>query len=101
MKDTVSLETRQEQNPLKRGWIWFWYNDTTRLLGVLLPSYFAVLLPLLLWLGLPAAYMRETVSLVYILVVAWAMIDNDYTNLNRIGLDAYRRPLNQNWKKNP
>jgi hypothetical protein len=82
-----------EKNRLKRAWIWFWFNDMTRFLLVLIPSYFALLIPILLYLGIQGEALRKALSLTYGLVLLWAMADNDYTKLKRIGLDVNRRPL--------
>lgn len=76
-----------------RAWIWFWYNNTTRCLVVLFPSYFVLIIPALLQLELSDEAFRRTLALVYFAVFAWAVRDNNYANLERIGLDVERRPL--------
>lgn len=82
-----------KKSTLRNAWVWFWYNDVTRCVVVLLPSYFLVLVPLLLWLGMPPEAMKPVLSLVYTTVLCWATIDNDYSKLEDIGLDVNRRPL--------
>lgn len=84
---------KQETNKLKRLWIWFWYNDFTRLFIIMLPSYFVILVPLLHIFGLPDEYMLDTILTIYMVVLMWAFCDNDYSNLHRIGLDEYRKKL--------
>jgi hypothetical protein len=74
-------------------WIWFWYSDATRLLLVLFPGHFLVLLPVMLWLHWSGAAIKGVLLGTYLLGIALAMADNDYENLRRIGLDPYRRPL--------
>lgn len=84
----LPLETRR----LVRAWIWFWYNDITRmcvLLGLHLPF---VLLGVYALFG-PGEYLRNVAIGAYLAVFMWAMVDNDYTQLERIGLDVYRKPL--------
>lgn len=82
-----------EKNPVKRAWIKFWYNSVTRFLVVLLPSYFIILVPALRYLGVPGETQRTIVTLVYLAVIGWAMMDNDYTQLQRIGRDHDGKPL--------
>ena len=96
MTATITIRGReviQETNPLKRFWIWFWYNTATRFLVILIPSYFVILIPLLLYLEVPEPYFRHILSGAYAGGFVWAMLDNDYSNLERIGLDVDRRPL--------
>ena len=78
---------------LRHGWIWFWYSDWTRFLVVLVPTYLVVLIPVLQYLGLEGELLRRVVIGIYLTVVCWAMLDNDYTRLEEIGLTAYRKPL--------
>jgi hypothetical protein len=84
---------KSETRWLVRAWIWFWYNNTTRFLVVLFPSYFVIVVPLLQFLGLEGEAFRRTLALVYLAVFAWAVKDNNYSNLERIGLNVDRRPL--------
>ena len=83
-----------EQNRLKRAWIWFWYNDTSRFLFVMFGGFTAIVATLLYLAG-AAEYtdFRYVISIIYIGFSAWAMVDNDYENLNRIGLTVYRKPI--------
>ena len=80
---------------LKKIWIWFWYNDITRLFVVIIPSYFIILIPCLMMLGLTAEIIKYMLCIVYVFVFSWAIIDNDYSNLRKIGKDEYRRPLKE------
>ena len=86
---------------LRHAWIWFWYSDWTRLFVVLLPSYFVIVLPMLYALGVQGETLRETAIALYLGVFGWAMLDNDYTRLEEIGLDAYRKPLAPSRKPSP
>ncbi|MNR71337.1 hypothetical protein D3C71_19520 [compost metagenome] len=90
-----SPHARPERRKLVRAWIWFWYNDLTRLLLVLSGGHLALTGPLLWLLGLREEALRTGVIAAYVVVVVWALLDNDYTNLHRIGLDTQRRPLKQ------
>ncbi len=91
MSDSIVL---QEHRKLVRAWIWFWYNDVTRLLGVMFGLHLVVVLPVLMALGLQGENLRHGVVGAYVFVLAWAFLDNDYSQLRRIGLDEYRKPLN-------
>ena len=81
-----------EKNKFKRAWIWFWYSDYTR---------FAVLfglpvIPVLLLFGCVfgvGEYLRVVATVTYMFIFAWALFDNDYSNLRRIGLDEFRRKI--------
>lgn len=84
---------KPEKRRFVRAWIWFWYNNATRLFVVLFPSYFIFLIPALQHVGLEDQTFRQTLSFVYLAVFGWAVLDNDYSNLERIGLDVERRPL--------
>ena len=83
---------RQETNKLKRGWIWFWYNDFTRF-GVLfgVPAL-CITIFCAYFFGI-GEYLRTIAAWAYVLFFGWAMFDNDYSNLRRIGLDEYRRKI--------
>ena len=80
-------------NRYQKAWIWFWYNDMTRIFLVLFPSYFVILIPLLLWFGVSGEMLGKTLGIVYLYIFAWAAIDSDYSKLEKIGLDVWRRPL--------
>ena len=75
-----------------RWWILFWYNNITRvclLLGI--PS---IVLCLISWYCFgPGEYLRGVALWSYGLLFAWALFDNDYSNLRKVGLDEYRRPF--------
>jgi len=87
------LQINSERSSFKRAWIWFWYNDVTRLLVVVFPSYFIFVIPLLQVLQVPADYFADILCTMYFVGLLWAMADNDYTNLYRIGLTPYRKKL--------
>ena len=84
-----------EKNKIKIAWIWLWYNDITRVFIVLIPTYFVVLIPFMLYIGVPENAFSNILSIVYVIVLVWGVCDNDYSNLRRIGLDEYRRPINR------
>ena len=74
---------------LYHAWIWFWYRDLTRMLFVLVPSYFIILIPFLYWIGVKEAdTFKGVLTACYILVFTLALIFNDYTNLEKIGRDV-------------
>ena len=84
---------RQETNKLVIAWIWFWYNDATRIcimLGVpIVPA-----LVVAYYIFCPGEYLRWVAATTYLLFFGWAGADNDYSNLRRIGLNEYRRKMN-------
>lgn len=75
------------------AWIWFWYNDITRISCVLLPLHFIFFIPFYLWIGVPDKSMPDALGVTYIIILMVAMFDNDYSNLRKIGLDEYRCKL--------
>ena len=81
-----------ETNKFKRAWIWFWYNDITRvciLMGLpVMPTVFAVGF----FFG-AGEYLRVVAMLTYALTFGWVMFDNDYSNLRRIGMNEYRKKI--------
>lgn len=84
--------TEQEKNKIIRAWIWFWYNDFTRvcvLLGVPIIPMIAFAFAIF---G-PGVYLRGVAITTYIVFFGWAFLDNDYSNLRRIGLDEYRKKI--------
>lgn len=84
---------------VQHAWIWFWYNDFTRMFIVLIPSYFIFVIPFLIWLQLEEETFKTTLCTIYMIVLAWAFSDNDYTNLNKIGLTTDRRKMLNTMKK--
>lgn len=78
---------------LEYCWIWFWYNDITRMFVILIPSYMFLLIPFLKWIGIPFEYFDEIAVAVYLTVFVLGLTFNDYSQLRKIGLDEYRRKL--------
>jgi len=81
-----------ETNKFKRAWIWFWYNNFTRICIVMgLPVLPVVVITYFIF---GTTNNLRTVALVtYSIFLVWALIDNDYSNLRRIGMNEYRRKL--------
>lgn len=78
---------------LHAAWIWFWYNDMTRMFLVVMPTHYAFIVPLLLWSGMDVESIGGVLWPIYGLILFWAFIDNDYSNLRKIGLNEYRQKL--------
>lgn len=78
---------------MKKFWYRAWYNVWFRMFVVLVPTYFIVLIPALYLIRVPAEYMSNILSLIYFLVFCLAMIDNDFSKLNEVGLDVDGKPL--------
>lgn len=81
-----------ETNKFKRAWIWLWYNDATRLL-ILLGLPIVPVLAISIFLFGPGEYLRTVATITYIVFVGWTILDNDYTNLRRIGMNEYRKKI--------
>ena len=73
-------------------WIRFWYNDITRIIGVMLGGFTALIFIVLYFIN-PILINRPFVISVYIAFVCLAFIDNDYSNLRKTGLDEHRNKL--------
>ena len=82
----------KETNKFKRLWISLWYHDTTRLLVMMgfpvVITFFILKVSFELNSIPPEVYATQ-----YVLIFCWMMIDNNYSNLRRIGLDEYRKKL--------
>lgn len=87
------MNVPQETNRLVRAWIWFWYNDVTRFLLILLPGHFIITLPILMYFEVSGEFAKNFAIFSYMLGIVFAMCDNDYTNLHRIGLTTDRRKM--------
>lgn len=84
-----------ETNKFKRAWIWLWYNDKTRLCVLLgLPTLLIIFI-LLVVFG-DRDWVRFFAMVHYVGMIYWMLLDNDYSNLRRIGLNEYRKKLKGN-----
>ena len=81
-----------ETNKFKRAWLWIWYNDITRLCVLLGLPVLPVIMVCYLAFG-PGEYLRTVAGVAYIGFFVWALIDNDYSNLRRIGMNEYRKKI--------
>lgn len=81
-----------ETNKFKRAWIWLWYNDITRLCVLFGLPVIPVILITILIFG-TGEYLRTVSGVTYILFFGWALFDNDYSNLRRIGMNEYRKKI--------
>ncbi len=77
----------------QKCWIWFWYNDITRIFLVLIPTYCVLLVPLLLWFNLAPDIIAKVIGAVYLIILVIASVDSSYSNLRKIGLDENRKKL--------
>ncbi|MDD5151925.1 MAG: hypothetical protein PHC28_15845 [Flavobacterium sp.] len=76
---------KQETDKFKRFWIWFWYNDYTRIFWVLLPIPSIIIITLLMYIGLPGQYAADLLITTYLGLLIWGIYDNDFSKLERIG----------------
>ena len=84
--------TKQETRMLVRAWISFWYSDITRM-AILFGAPFVLAILVLTWLGVDGEARKNGAIFAYVAMLVWVMVDNDYSQLNRIGLTVYRKPL--------
>lgn len=81
-----------EKNRFKRAWIWLWYNDITRMCVLIgLPVIPAVAATAAIF-G-QGEYLRTVAGIAYIVFFGWALLDNDYSTLRRIGMNEYRKKI--------
>lgn len=73
-------------------WIWFWYNDITRLCIIVGLPVIPIVFITAYFFGW-GEYLRTVAACSYIFFFGWALMDNDYSNLRKIGLDEYCKPL--------
>lgn len=86
------MEYKQETNKFKRLWIWLWYNDITRLsIMIGLPLIPMAIICIFLFGG--GEYLRYLLLTMYTFLICWMLIDNDYSNLRRIGMNEYRERI--------
>lgn len=70
---------------MRKAWIRFWFNDYTRVIGVLLGGHLLVTGP---WIFVILSHFdvlehfRTVVAFLYSFILIWAMLDNDYTKLD-------------------
>jgi hypothetical protein len=93
--DYYGNELVPETNKFKRAWIWLWYNDVFRIFGVVLGGHLLISIPLLKILGVNGHFIKDFALYSYVAILMLAFMLNDYSNLRRIGLDEYRRPLKE------
>lgn len=81
-----------ETNKFKRAWIWVWYSETTRIL--VLTGLPALLITMAMGATFGSGeYLRVIAGFSYAFLFGWGVIDNDFSNLRRIGLDEYRNKI--------
>jgi len=77
----------------RKAWIWFWYNDVTRGL-MLMGIHLIPIATFMVWAGVDGEIIKNTLIGVYLVGIVWGIVDNDYSNLRKIGMDEYRNKLN-------
>ena len=82
----------EEKNKYKRAWIWFWYNDVTRFCVLFGIPVIPVLLVSVALFG-TGEYLQALGVGTYMFFFGLALLDNDYSNLRRIGMNEYRKKL--------
>lgn len=85
---------KQEQRPLHRLFIRYWYNDIFRLGVFVFPLWLLVLGAVLISLGAhESPIMLPAFGVLYAAAFAAMCKWNDFSNLRRIGRDELGRPL--------
>lgn len=87
------MTNRPEVSTLERAWIWFWYNDFTRVLVVMMGVHLIPTVFLLRYFEVCGDVAKWLIIAQYSVVFYLAMIYNDYTNLRKIGMDEFRNKL--------
>ena len=91
---------KQIQNPLHRLAVRVWYSDWFRMYFVIVPLWMIPLALLLVMAGVGADACRTICLVLYFALLSAALVFNDYSNLNRIGLDIYHNELEENDNEN-
>lgn len=72
---------------MKAAWLKFWFNDYTRILGVVFGGHLLVTGPLVHLIlcvnGLPE-YTSGAMASLYLAVFGWALLDNDYSKVEKL-----------------
>lgn len=72
---------------MRKAWLRFWFNDYTRMIGVMMGGHLIITGP---WIFGILSYFdalehfRTVVALLYSFILIWAMLDNDYSKLDRL-----------------
>jgi len=70
---------------MRKAWLRFWFNDYTRIIGVVLGGHLLITGP---WIFVILSHFdvlehfRTVVALLYSFILIWAMLDNDYSKLD-------------------
>jgi len=87
-----------EMNKFKRWWIWIWYNDITRIFLVMCPIWAVFAVILMAYLKIDFPIIRPVITGLWGILFLLMVTDNDYSNLRRIGLTEYRKPIHNEEK---
>ena len=72
---------------MRKAWLKFWFNDYTRVLGVLFGGHLLITGPwmylILSLCGVPE-YTGGALLFLYAKILLWAMLDNDYSKLDNL-----------------
>lgn len=74
-------------------WVLFWFNDYTRILGVVFGGHLLISLPVA-YLVFGEAHLKDFAIISYSVVFLFALLDNDYSKLRRYGRDEYGKKIN-------
>lgn len=72
---------------MRKAWLRFWFNDYTRMIGVMMGGHLVITGP---WIFAILSYFnaleyfRIVVALLYSFILIWAILDNDYSKLDRL-----------------
>ena len=85
---------KQVQNPIHRLFIRIWYSNWFRF-GFLLFPWWLFALIIFITIKFELQYDGQLAAIVCMIPFYLGLIFNDYSNLRRIGLDEYHRPLKE------
>lgn len=85
---------KQIQCPFKRMCMRIWYSEWFRIAFILCPIWLIVLM-IMLMISFPSVseLIRYLCLTLYVVLFTTALAKNDWSELRRIGLDEYHRPL--------
>lgn len=85
---------KQVQNPIARFCIKLWYSDWFRCIFIICPIWLFTLMVVFMCIFPDASeFIRYACIFCYLILFITGLICNDYSNLNKIGLDVYHKPL--------
>lgn len=70
---------------MRKAWLRFWFNDYTRMIGVMMGGHLIITGPLIFVILShfdALEHFRTVVAFLYSFILIWAILDNDYSKLD-------------------